>query len=137
MPVSIRQRVWNRARGRCEYCGIPQELDVQPFQLDHIRAKKHTGPTTIANLALACLPYNSYKGANAAGYDPEGDDLQPLFNPRQNDWSKHFAWDGAVLRGKTPIGRATIEVLRINSPERVEHRRLLIEARLFPSAEQS
>jgi hypothetical protein len=31
---------------------MPQDLDVQPFQLDHIRAQKHSGRTTAANLAL-------------------------------------------------------------------------------------
>lgn len=135
MAVSRRQRVWDRAGGRCEYCRMPQDLDIQPFQLDHVRARKHAGPTTPANLALSCLPCNSYKGSNVAGYDPEGDDLQPLFNPRLDDWDEHFVWDGPVLRGKTPIGRATIDVLRINLPERVEHRRLLIEAGVFPPLE--
>ena len=112
---------------------MPQELDIQPFQLDHIRAQKHAGPTTAANLALCCLPCNSYKGANVAGYDPESDELQPLFNPRHDEWEEHFAWDGPVLSGKTPIGRATIAVLRINLRERIEHRRLLIEAGRLPS----
>lgn len=111
---------------------MPQALDVQPFQLDHIRAQKHSGPTTAANLALSCLPCNSYKGSNVAGYDPDTDELQPLFNPRRDVWDEHFAWDGPLLRGRTPIGRATMVVLRINSPERVEHRRLLIEAGQFP-----
>ena len=59
MADSRRQRVWDWAGGFCEYCRVPQELDVQPFQLDHIRAQKHSGATTAANLALSCLPCNS------------------------------------------------------------------------------
>lgn len=74
--------------------------------------------------------------ANVAGYDPESDELQPLFNPRRDDWENHFAWDGPVLRGKTPIGRTTIDVLRINLMERVEHRRLLIAAGVFSTADK-
>jgi hypothetical protein len=132
MAVTRRQRVWDRAGGRCEYCRIPQQLDVQPFQLDHIRAQKHAGLTTAANLALSCLPCNSYKGANVAGYDPEGGELQALFNPRIDDWDEHFAWDGPVLRGKTPVGRTTIDVLRMNLSDRVEHRRILMDAGQFP-----
>lgn len=135
MALSRRQRVWNRADGCCEYCGMPQELDVQPFQLDHIRAQKHSGQSTTSNLALCCLPCNSYKGTNVAGYDPESDELQPLFNPRHDDWDEHFEWDGPRLRGKTAIGRTTIEVLRMNLPNRVEHRRLLNRAGLFPAAD--
>jgi hypothetical protein len=74
------------------------------------------------------LPCNAFKGPNVAGYDPESDSLQPLFNPRQDAWSEHFAWDGPKLKGLTPIGRTTIDVLRINQSERVEHRRLAIAA---------
>jgi hypothetical protein len=65
-------------------------------------------------------------------YDPEGGELQALFNPRIDDWDEHFAWDGPVLRGKTPVGRTTIDVLRMNLSDRVEHRQLLMDAGLFP-----
>jgi hypothetical protein len=57
--------------------------------------------------------------------------MAPLFNPRSESWDDHFAWDGAVLRGKTPIGSATIELLRINQAERVKHRRLLMQLGLW------
>lgn len=33
-----------------------------------------------------------------------------------------------MLVGKSPMARATIAVLAINAPERVEHRRLLAQA---------
>ena len=58
--------------------------------------------------------------------------LTRLFNPRRDRWNAHFQWDGPVLRGKTAIGRTTLYVLAINHPDRVEVRRLLIEAGLFP-----
>jgi len=132
MPPSRRQQVWDRAGSCCEYCQMPQDFDVLPFQLDHIRAQKHGGPTTVANLALACLPCNARKGSNAAGYDPLTDSLVPLFNPRTDEWSEHFRWHGPRLVGKSAIGRATIEVLGINTTDRIQHRRLLIQARLFP-----
>ena len=66
-----------------------------------------------------------------AGYDPATGELVPLFNPRRDGWNEHFAWDGAILVGRSAIGRATIDVLRINDPDRVEHRRLLIAAELW------
>jgi hypothetical protein len=49
---------------------MPSHLDALPFQLDHIRAQKHGGKTTLANLCWSCLPCNVAKGPNAAGYDP-------------------------------------------------------------------
>ena len=78
-----------------------------------------------------CSFCNAAKGSDAAGFDPVSNTLQPLFHPRRDEWDKHFAWIGPRLRGKTPVGRATIVVLRINLPERIEHRRLLIRAGLF------
>ncbi len=65
-----------------------------PHELDHIRAQKHHGPTTLRNLCLACAPCHAHKGSNAAGYDPEGNGLVPLFDPREDRWADHFAWDG-------------------------------------------
>jgi hypothetical protein len=126
MAKSLRHVVEERAARRCEYCHLPQDSDVRPFQFDHIRARKHAGAKSAANLAWSCLPCNTFKGPNAAGYDPESDRLHRLFNPREDSWATHFAWDGPILTGLTPIGRTTINVLRINQPERVEHRRLLI-----------
>jgi hypothetical protein len=54
-----------------------------------------------------------------------------LFNPRIDAWEQHFHWEGAVLRGKTPVGSATIELLRIDQPERVEHRWSLMRLGLW------
>lgn len=131
MAKSRRQQVIDRAADCCEYCQMPQQLDVQPFQLDHIRAQKHHGPTTLDNLAWSCLPCNSYKGSDASSYDPDTDTLVPLFNPRAQDWNEHFEWSGPELLGKTATGRATIALLRINSADRLDHRQLLIAAEQF------
>lgn len=110
---------------------MPEDCDVRPFQWDHIRSQKHAGSSDLENLAWSCLPCNSFKGPNVAGYEPDSERLSPLFNPRQNDWSEHFVWKGPVLIGLTPIGRTTITVLRINQPDRVEHRRLLLAGGFF------
>jgi hypothetical protein len=81
------------------------------------------------NTCWACAYCNAAKGSNAAGFDPESGYLVPLFNPRVDSWPEHFLWKGAVLRGLTAVGRATIDVLRINNQERVAHRRLLRASR--------
>jgi hypothetical protein len=59
-------------------------------------------------------------------------ELVPLFNPRTDTWTEHFEWRGSSIVGTTKTGRATIDLLQINLPERIEHRRLLIEAGVFP-----
>src|SRR5438132_5245479 len=106
-----------RANHRCEYCQLPETATELPHGVDHIRAVKHRGATTLDNTCWSCAYCNTAKGSNLAGYDPETDELIPLFNPRTDAWQEHFMWDGAGLRGKTPKGRATIDVLRINAPE--------------------
>jgi len=136
MSARLRQRVAKRAGGRCEYCPIPEELDDLPFHIDHIIARKHGGKPTLDNLALACFNCSLFKGPNIAGIDPVSNRLTRLFHARRDHWSDHFHWDGPRLVGLTPIGRATIEVLRINLEGRQTHRRLLISAGLFfPDAE--
>jgi 5-methylcytosine-specific restriction endonuclease McrA len=121
----LRQLVFKRAQNACEYCQLAQRQTSLPHEVDHIRAVKHRGATHSDNLALACAYCNAAKGPNVAGHDPLTDELVPLFNPRAQKWSEHFRWRGPILDGKTAIGRATVETLRINAPERVEHRLLL------------
>ena len=52
MDDTLVQQVWERARGACEYCRLPQTYSHLPFEIDHIIPRKHKGPTTIAVLNL-------------------------------------------------------------------------------------
>lgn len=118
--------VRRRAKDRCEYCQLPQALSSTRFQIDHIIAEQHGGDTVASNLALACLADNNHKGPNLAGIDPKSRKRVWLFNPRRQKWSRHFRWQGPVLLGRTPVGRATIAVLDINAPLRVAQRAALM-----------
>lgn len=132
MDRTLEELVWQRAHSRCEYCQMDQANDPLTFQVDHIIAESHGGPTRAGNLALACYLDNSYKGPNIAGVDPLTRRVVRLFHPRRHKWSRHFRWDGPVLVGRTAIGRATIATLRINLPHRVLHRAALIEEGILP-----
>jgi len=57
--------------------------------------------------------------------DPESELVTPLFNPRSDHWSEHFALVGVEIVGLTPVGRATVRLLRMNDAEYVELRREL------------
>lgn len=111
---------------------MPQAYDELPFEFDHIIARKHGGPTLAGNLALACWACNHHKGPNIAGLDSQTGKISRLFHPRRHKWQQHFRWEGPVLCGLTPIGRATLAVLEINKPHRVALRQSLLEERLFP-----
>lgn len=131
MKPSLRRRVWVRAGGRCEYCGMPSTYADAPFQLDHIIAAQHREATSLPNLALACYHCNLHKGPNLTGIDPASGSLTRLYNPRSDLWAEHFTWRGARCIGLTPIGRTTIAVLAINDPAYVLLRRELRAAGLW------
>jgi hypothetical protein len=128
MDDDLVQLVWDRAGSICEYCLLPQEYSHLTFEVDHIIATCHGGPTRASNLALTCFYCNRYKGPNLAGIDPVSKKLSPLFHPRRHKWKRHFRYDGPALVGLTRIGRATIVVLQINDPAAVALREALIES---------
>ncbi len=123
MNAQTRRLVHERAGGHCEYCQLPQSAArFFAFHTEHIRAKQHGGTDRLDNLALACPDCNVHKGPNLTGIDPESDQSVRLFNPRIDQWEEHFAVEGPFIGGKTPIGRATVALLQMNEPERVQMR---------------
>jgi len=124
--------VWRRAEGRCEYCRTPQQADDVAFHIDPVIARKHGGPTTVDNLCLRCFHCNLAKGTDIATLAPRSRKLTPLFNPRRQDWSRQFRWEGADLTRPTPIGAANVVLLRINDPLSVLLREALIAEGVFP-----
>jgi hypothetical protein len=81
---------------------------------------------------LACTA-TATRAPNLSGLDRRrsGRKLVPLFNPRRHSWNRHFRWDGIYLKGRTAIGRVTVEVLAMNEPLRLAVRSALMEDGLF------
>ena len=128
MEERLCQRVRSRAEGRCEYCRLKQEHEsLTPFHIEHIVAGQHGGTNDETNLALACAWCNLIKGPNIASLDPATGSLTRLFHPRQDCWEDHFRRDGPLIAGRTDIGRTTVQLLRMNDPDTVDQRSLLIE----------
>lgn len=92
------------------------------FHVDHILPRKHGGGDGDDNLALACFHCNLHKGPNLTGIDPDTGAIVLLFHPRHEVWDEHFFAQGAMIMGKTPVGRATARVLDMNTPTRLELR---------------
>lgn len=123
MSASKRLMVQKRACFRCEYCRLPDLLPgLMRFHLEHIRARQHGGPDVPSNLAWACARCNEKKGPNLSGVDPDTDRITRLFNPRRDNWSRHFSLDDLRIRGITATGRATAWLLEFNSDERLKLR---------------
>lgn len=132
MDEALQRLVRERARYCCEYCRLPAPFVSTPFQFDHIVAEQHGGRTIPSNLTFACLSCNNHKGPNLGGIDPKTGKRVWLFNPRRHKWLKHFRWNGAILMGRTAVGRTTIAVLAINLPHRVAQRAALMQEGVFP-----
>lgn len=125
MDAALRDLVRRRADHRCEYCRIHQDDD--PFfrlHIEHIVARQHGGQDVEWNLALSCYHCNLHKGPNLSGIDTETEAVVPLFHPRKDNWQAHFTSRGGFIIGRTPTGRATLRVLAMNEPRRVELRAL-------------
>ncbi|MEA3209725.1 MAG: hypothetical protein QOE70_2782 [Chthoniobacter sp.] len=123
MDERTRRLVRERAASRCEYCALTEaQSPVAKLQIEHIVPRKHGGNDDAGNLALACIDCNLHKGANLTGIDPETGQVVELFNPRNQQWTDHFVWNGIFLLGTTAVGRTTIRVLEINSDDRIQSR---------------
>jgi hypothetical protein len=130
----VRDRVAAQAGYRCEYCLTSQEISGAKLHVDHIVPLAEGGNTEDDNLCLASAWCNSYKWAKTRGSDPVSGRTVELYNPRTQTWSQHFRWsdDSLTIVGLTAIGRATIDVLRMNNEYIIPARRHWVEAGWHP-----
>jgi hypothetical protein len=135
IPAALRREVIRRAGNCCEYCKVSQEDRVMPYEVDHVIAEKHGGPSESDNLSWSCYLCNGYKGSDVASIDWDGSgQLTPLFNPRQQAWEDQFQLDReqGLIIPLTPEGRVTVSLLRLNSEEHIRSRGLLIQLGRYP-----
>jgi len=52
MDAVLQQLAWQRARSCCEYCHVPAEMTLLPFQLDHIKDPPPIGGSLLYPPAL-------------------------------------------------------------------------------------
>lgn len=130
---ALRAQVEARARGRCEYCQTQQRIVIE-LEIDHIVPESKGGLTHLDNLCVACSGCNSFKWEYETGIDPETGNVEPLYDPRQQEWTEHFVWNdtGMLLIGLTPVGRATINRLKINRESVVGAREIWVAAGWHP-----
>ena len=113
---AIRQAVWERASFCCEYCFSQGKYCPDPLSVEHLIPRSRGGSNDESNLALSCQGCNGYKHVAVSATDPVTEKDVPLYHPRLDVWSDHFAWSAGFTEiiGKTPTGRATVERRRLN-----------------------
>lgn len=108
-----------------------------PLEIEHLTPLACGGEDDENNLWLACARCNRFKAAQVAARDPHTGEVHTLFNPREQYWSQHFEWaeGGMIIQGTTPVGRATVEALRLNHEQSVAVRRNWIAAGWHPPSD--
>lgn len=114
----LRARVDAADQRICRYCLTAEANSGVRLTHDHITPASKGGATTFENVCLACSACNEFKADATHAVDPVTAELVPLFHPRTQAWSEHFAWSADTTRvdGVTPTGRATVLALRMNQP---------------------
>lgn len=137
IPVELRRQVRADAGKRCGYCHSPETLLGMPLEFEHLHPEALDGPTTRENLWLSCTRCNDYKGDRVDCLDPLTKERVPVFNPRTLVWTEHFSWspDGTQIVGRTTVGRATVESLRLNNEFIVTTRQFWVAAGWWPPSE--
>ena len=132
VEAALRRLVTARAKNCCEYCLVSQEVSSYSFHIEHILSEKHGGKTEADNLCLSCPDCNAFKGSDLGSIDTVSGLLTPLFNPRTQQWADHFRIVGPYIQPLTAEGRVTVFLLRLNNPERIAERALLIQLGRYP-----
>ena len=124
--------VRERAAGQCQYCRMHQSLQGATFHLEHIIPRSKGGPDELANRALACPSCNLHKAGRTTATDPTSGQQVPLFHPAQQTWWDHFRFNGFLIEGLTPAGRATVAALQFNHSRRQLIRSVEAKFGLYP-----
>jgi len=134
LSSKIKELIAERAKYRCEYCQSRSDCACESFESEHIIPLSMGGTNTIENLAFSCRGCNSRKSDRTQSKDPLTQNDVPLFNPRTDLWTEHFAWDETYIQviGLTPVGRCTVENLKINRPALINLRRLMVLGGIHP-----
>lgn len=134
LSESIRNQVRERANFICEYCQTAEMLSGLKCTTDHIIPQSRGGSDDLENLCAACTFCNSHKYTKTEGSDPETGQTVKLFNPRLQEWYKHFQWsdDCTMIMGLTACSRVTIDALQLNDSLRVMARSIWVQTGRHP-----
>lgn len=113
---------------------MPSNYSTDFFHFEHIIPLILNGKTEFANLAQSCGICNNNKRDKVEHIDPLTQETVRLYHPREDVWTDHFQWsdDDLYIVGLTAIGRATIDLLKLNRINALNLRKLLKMGGLHP-----
>ena len=125
---AVRDTIAATDQYQCAYCHTQKQLIGRALEIDHIKPESQGGDDDPSNLCQACVTCNRHKAAKTTGVDPHTNENVPLFHPRRQLWSEHFAWSDDKVRvvGLTAVGRATVALLQMNNDDIVRSRQIWV-----------
>lgn len=119
ISAELQRQIRSHFADCCAYCRTAESLTVTTFEFEHIVPLARGGETIFENLCLACPSCNRYKAVRQTAVDPNTQTEVPLFHPQHQSWADHFTWneEATEIIGLTPIGRATVDALKMNRPQ--------------------
>lgn len=128
IPAKVKKELKQLANDCCEYCKALQFYNSPSFACEHIIPFSLGGSNDLENLANACHACNPSKYNVIKAIDPLTNQMVSLFHPRKQNWHDHFKWSDDLLTiiGLTPIGRATVERLKMNREASINIRQVTI-----------
>ncbi len=87
---ALREAVFRRDAGRCQYCHLAQLGHGATFHIDHIIPRSRSGLTSLDNLALQCPNCSLRKANKTTAIDPQNGQPIALFHPLLQAWREHF-----------------------------------------------
>lgn len=133
LTLEVRRLVAKRADYLCEYCLIAEQDTILGCAIDHIISIKHGGTSEPDNLAYCCVYCNRFKGSDIGSIILEKKEFFRFYNPRWDNWGKHFKLNNSLIKPLTDIGLVTARILGFNDQQRLLERQLLIDKKKYPS----
>jgi len=117
LAAPLRARIVAQAGNRCGYYQAHQQYVYKTLHIEPIEPRARGGSNEEANRWLACALCNRATRDQTHGRGPATRRWVRLFNPRRQQWKRHFQWseDGTEIIGRTVCGQATVEALHLNS----------------------
>lgn len=116
---ALKDKIRQRASFACEYCGVTETDTGGLLTIDHFQPQSKGGSDAFINLIYCCNRCNSYK----YNYYPSSNKEPSIWNPRQSPRNLHFfELDNGYLKALTSLGKATIDLLRLNRLALIQYR---------------
>jgi hypothetical protein len=119
---------------QCGYCRAPQAALPYRLEIEHLLPSSLGGTNERGNLWLSCHKCNKLRSNRLQVVDPLTQQVVAIFNPRIDNWSDNFVWEGqgVYIVGRTPVGRATVAALRLNDGYHAAARSIWMVAGIYP-----